>query len=74
MLQLGNKANMETPILLCHGDSDPIVHPRYGKATFEKLESFGYKYVTYKTYPGLVHSANDQEMLDIAQFIQKVLV
>lgn len=58
--------------MLCHGDSDNVVNPRLGKVSAEKLESFGYN-ITRKTYPGLAHSANEQELRDIAEFIQKVI-
>lgn len=65
-------ANKKTPILMCHGDSDPVVKPQYGKDSAEKLKTMGY-YITLKTYRGLVHSANEEELRDIAQFLQKTI-
>lgn len=65
-------ANKKTPLLMCHGDKDPVVKPEYGRNSAEKLTSMKYD-VTFKTYPGLTHSANEEEMRDIAQFIQKTL-
>jgi predicted esterase len=63
-------ANKKTPILLCHGDSDQVVNPKYGQQTAEKLQSFGYD-ITRKTYRGLAHSACPEEIRDIANYLQK---
>lgn len=65
-------ANKKTPILMCHGDSDPVVKPQYGRDSAEKLKTMGYD-ITLKTYRGLVHSANEEELRDIAQFLQKTI-
>ncbi|KAI8364413.1 Phospholipase/carboxylesterase/thioesterase [Blakeslea trispora] len=69
---MASEANKNTPVLMCHGDRDPVVRHEYGQESAEKLKSLGYN-VTFKSYPGLVHSANEQELADIAQFIKKVL-
>lgn len=66
---MASDANRKTPILLCHGDKDPVVKPIYGKESADKLEAMGYD-VTRKTYPGLTHSANDKEIADIAEFLK----
>ncbi|KAI8889559.1 Phospholipase/carboxylesterase [Backusella circina FSU 941] len=63
-------ANKKTPILLCHGDADPVVNPKYGQQTAEKLQSLGYD-ITRKTYRGLTHSASPEEIRDIADYLQK---
>lgn len=65
-------ANKKTSILMCHGENDPVVKPQYGRDSAEKLKTMGYD-ITLKTYPGLVHSANEQEIRDIAQFLQKTI-
>lgn len=57
---------------MCHGDEDPVVKPIYGQESAEKLQSLGYN-VTRKTYPGLVHSANDKEIKDIAEFLKTTI-
>lgn len=69
---IGSDANKKTPILMCHGDADPVVKPEYGFESAEKLKSMGYD-ITRKTYPGLPHSANEEEIRDIAQFLQKTI-
>ncbi|KAI8979184.1 Phospholipase/carboxylesterase/thioesterase [Mycotypha africana] len=65
-------ANKKTPILMCHGDLDNVVKPEYSKESAEKLQSLGYD-ITRKTYPGLQHSANEKELLDIRDFLKKVI-
>ncbi|KAI7865202.1 Phospholipase/carboxylesterase/thioesterase [Mucor mucedo] len=69
---MASDANRKTPILMCHGDEDPVVKPIYGQESAEKLQSMGYN-VTRKTYPGLVHSANDKEIIDIAEFLKTTI-
>ncbi|KAG0873070.1 hypothetical protein G6F35_006866 [Rhizopus arrhizus] len=69
---MASEANKQTPILMCHGDEDPVVKYEYGKASAEQLQSLNYN-VTFKTYRGLTHSANAQELGDIAQFLQKTI-
>lgn len=69
---MATEANKNTPILMCHGDDDPVVKPQFGKDSAEYLQSLGYN-LTRKTYPGLTHSANDDEIKDIAEFLQKTI-
>lgn len=57
---------------MCHGDRDQVVKYEYGKESAETLQSLGYN-VSFKTYPGLTHSANAQELADISEFLQKVI-
>jgi len=66
------KDNKETPILQCHGDSDSMVSPNFGKATSQILKSIN-KNVQFKTYPGMDHGSCDQEITDIDEFINKCL-
>lgn len=42
--------NKDTPILMCHGDADRLVHTGMGKLSVDLLTEMGYK-VTWKTYP-----------------------
>ncbi|KAI9362288.1 Phospholipase/carboxylesterase/thioesterase [Pilaira anomala] len=69
---MATEANKRTPFLMCHGANDTVVNPEYGKTSAEQLKGLGYD-LEFKMYPGLVHSANDEEILDIAQFIKKNL-
>lgn len=42
--------NLQTPVLMAHGDADPIVNFQLGKMSFNVLEKMGYN-VTMKVYP-----------------------
>ncbi|KAI9014600.1 Phospholipase/carboxylesterase/thioesterase [Phycomyces nitens] len=65
-------ANKKTPILMCHGDADPVVSFAYGQESAERLKQLKYD-VEFKSYPNLPHSASPQELLDISSFLKKNL-
>lgn len=44
--------NKETPIFMGHGDSDPLILPKWGQETKKRLEEGGWK-VTLKMYRDL---------------------
>ncbi|KAF2722176.1 Phospholipase/carboxylesterase [Polychaeton citri CBS 116435] len=62
--------NNETPVFMGHGDSDPLVLPRWGKATADQLKEWGFK-VDLKIYPGLPHSAAPEEIEDLEKWLQE---
>jgi len=62
----------QTPILQCHGDSDPLVPFSFGYLTAEVLKSKITRH-TLKSYPGLMHSSCEPEMDDVKKFLQEVL-
>ncbi|KAI9023649.1 Phospholipase/carboxylesterase/thioesterase [Phycomyces nitens] len=64
------EANKTTPILMCHGDDDPVVSFEYGQECAARLKMWGYD-VEFKPYPDLGHSASPQEVLDISSFLEK---
>uniref|UniRef100_A0A2K5Q7W2 Acyl-protein thioesterase 1 n=1 Tax=Cebus imitator TaxID=2715852 RepID=A0A2K5Q7W2_CEBIM len=67
-------ANRDISILQCHGDCDPLVPLMFGSLTVEKLKTLvNPANVTFKTYQGMMHSSCQQEMMDVKQFIDKVL-
>ncbi|ORX48217.1 Phospholipase/carboxylesterase [Hesseltinella vesiculosa] len=70
MKTMGAEANKKTPILMCHGDADPVVRYQFGEESANKLKSYGYS-VNFKTYPGMPHSACPDEIQEIAMFIKK---
>ncbi|KTG45693.1 hypothetical protein cypCar_00000672, partial [Cyprinus carpio] len=54
----GNKG---TPILQCHGEMDPMIPVQFGAMTAEKLKTIvSPQNVTFRTYPGLMHSSCPQ--------------
>jgi lysophospholipase-2 len=64
----------DTPVLHCHGTSDPLVLPEFAddsrKHVLEAGHAAGYE---LRTYRGLAHSANMQELMDVVQWLDKVL-
>jgi predicted esterase len=64
--------NRETPILMCHGDSDPVVPTAFGKSSSEALKEQGFK-VTFTVYPGMAHSACVEELDEVQDFLSKCL-
>uniref|UniRef100_A0A8C5BAT4 palmitoyl-protein hydrolase n=1 Tax=Gadus morhua TaxID=8049 RepID=A0A8C5BAT4_GADMO len=66
--------NKNTPILQCHGEMDPMIPVQFGALTFEKLKSIvNHDKISFKTYPGLLHSSCPQEMAAVKEFIEKQL-
>lgn len=71
--------NQKCPMFQGHGDSDPVVQTIFGIKTNEILskyrrEAWGNDPETvFKTYKGVGHSSSEEEMVDVAAFIQKHL-
>lgn len=66
------EVNKQTPIFMGHGDRDQVIHTALGNKSYEMLKEWGYD-VDFKIYPGLQHSADPEEIDDVAEFIGKVL-
>lgn len=66
-----SEANLNTPILMAHGLYDSIVPYSIGKMSAQYLKKLDYS-VEWKEY-AMDHSVNEQEMLDIGQFIKEIL-
>ncbi|KAM3512098.1 hypothetical protein MY11210_004234 [Beauveria gryllotalpidicola] len=64
--------NRDTPVFMGHGDRDPLVLYPLAQASEKKLTELGYK-VTFKTYPGMQHSACIEELNDVEVFLQSRL-
>jgi len=65
-------ANKETRIFMGHGDVDQVVRYQFGKLTADTLTEWGYK-VDFKTYRGLGHSADPEEIRDFEDFLKKTI-
>ena len=64
----------DTPILHCHGEADPMVQVGMAKRSKEVVgDEMGAENYELKTYPGLVHSVNMDEIQDVQKFLQKIL-
>ncbi|XP_037678670.1 acyl-protein thioesterase 1-like, partial [Choloepus didactylus] len=67
-------ANKDMSILQCRGNWDSLVPLIFGSLTAEKLKALvNPANVSFETYGSLMHSSGHQEMVDIKQFIDKVL-
>jgi phospholipase/carboxylesterase len=65
------RVNYATPIFLAHGNQDPVVDFRRGLEAKQLLEAGGYP-VEWHPYV-MPHSVCPQEVLDIANWLRKVL-
>ena len=63
--------NQATPIFLAHGLQDPVVVPALGEAACRQLTAAGYT-VEWHAY-SMPHSVCQQEVIDIAAWLRRVL-
>ncbi|KAJ4129450.1 hypothetical protein NW765_016323 [Fusarium oxysporum] len=66
-------ANRQTPVIMLHGDQDPIVPTNRAQRDAERLTRLGYN-VTWKTYPGMGHSPSLEELGDAEAFLRAQLL
>ncbi|POR32667.1 Uncharacterized protein TPAR_07089 [Tolypocladium paradoxum] len=64
--------NKATPILMGHGDRDPLVRYEMAQASEKALKEMGYD-VTMKTYRGMEHSACLDELNEVEAFLHSRL-
>lgn len=57
-------AAKRTPVLMLHGDDDPMVLLKWAEASRDAVKAMGVEVVDFKTYEGLQHSANIDELTD----------
>lgn len=67
-----NSGNKDVPVLQIHGDCDPMVPYRWGQLTSTTLKGF-ITHHEFKTYKGLGHHSNEQEMKDVEDLLTKLL-
>ncbi|CAM0137379.1 hypothetical protein VKS41_003264 [Umbelopsis sp. WA50703] len=72
VFSMASDANRKTPIFMGHGDRDPVVQFAYGSKSADLLKSKGYN-VEFHSYKGVVHTASDEEISDVAKFLNGVL-
>ncbi|CAN8074859.1 unnamed protein product [Agarophyton chilense] len=65
-------ANQDTSLFMGHGTADPVVSHNFGKGSSEVIKGLGRK-LTFSSYPGLMHSASEQELRDVKDFLASVL-
>ena len=66
-----NAIQQSIPILICHGEHDPVVSESLGKRSRASLEKLGFD-PEYHSYP-IEHSVCPQEVEDIGNWISRVL-
>lgn len=67
-----SEANLETEILMCHGSVDPVVSIDNAKHAFNVLKSSDYS-IEWKEYY-MQHSVCPEEIVDISNFISRILI
>ena len=66
-----NENNTDTPVLAAHGEQDNIVLMERGENAVKLLKDKGFS-VDWHTYP-MAHSVCGEEVVEIADFLKKVL-
>ena len=66
-----NPIQQSIPIMICHGEHDPVVPESLGKRSKASLEKLGFD-PEYHSYP-IEHSVCPQEIEDIGKWISRVL-
>ncbi|ETK93605.1 hypothetical protein L915_03242 [Phytophthora nicotianae] len=64
---------VDVPLLMCHGEQDPVVRFDYGKMSKEKLETAGVKNIEFHSYPDMEHGACMEELDDVTKWLQRVI-
>eukprot|EP00574_Skeletonema_japonicum_P005392 CAMPEP_0201724666 /NCGR_PEP_ID=MMETSP0593-20130828/8349_1 /ASSEMBLY_ACC=CAM_ASM_000672 /TAXON_ID=267983 /ORGANISM="Skeletonema japonicum, Strain CCMP2506" /LENGTH=285 /DNA_ID=CAMNT_0048215967 /DNA_START=85 /DNA_END=942 /DNA_ORIENTATION=- len=63
----------DTPIWHGHGAADPLVRITAANESHSAVKAKGATNYILKTYPGLAHSVNPQEIGDVLLFLQQIL-
>jgi predicted esterase len=66
------KSNKSTPILQCHGTSDPLIRIEWAKMTGELLKTMNSSH-EFLEYSGVGHSFSEDEMVDLKRFLTTVI-
>ncbi|KAI9809300.1 MAG: hypothetical protein M1825_002591 [Sarcosagium campestre] len=65
--------NKATRVWMGHGADDPLVKCQWGRLTAEKLREFGVENVQFNEYPNLEHSASEEELSQLEDWLEKRL-
>ena len=67
-------AGIKTPVCMCHGEIDPVVKFWMAEKSKNAVQSAGLKAaLTWNVYKDLEHSATEEELDDVIQWIKSVL-
>lgn len=64
---------LDMPVLLCHGEDDPKVKLEWGQQLKETFGTLGMS-VSFKSYAGLAHSWNEDELTEVASFLKTIML
>lgn len=62
-------AGKGTPVLMCHGDRDMVVKFAWAEMSRDLMREKGVKDVQFKRYRGMEHSATEQELDDVQDWL-----
>uniref|UniRef100_A0A7S1C823 Phospholipase/carboxylesterase/thioesterase domain-containing protein n=1 Tax=Bicosoecida sp. CB-2014 TaxID=1486930 RepID=A0A7S1C823_9STRA len=62
-------AAKRTPVLMLHGDDDPMVLPSWAEKSRAAIEAMGVESLGFKMYRGLQHSASIDELVDATAWL-----
>lgn len=68
-----NDAVKNTPMLMCHGDSDQVVRLSWAKLSVQALRDAQASAIEWKTYSGMEHSACIEEINDATEWLRRIL-
>lgn len=68
-----SQVGQATPVLLCHGELDPMVKLQWAELTRDHLVAAGVADVQYRTYSNLEHSCNMDELEDVRAWLEERL-
>jgi len=67
---LSERESSAPPLLMCHGNKDPLVSFNWGQETFDNLEKCGVN-GKFHAFPNLLHEINNRELLLVKEWIEK---
>lgn len=67
------EASRAVPVAFFHGDADGVVQPDWASKSAAELKAQALASVSLKMYGGMAHSANLEEIEDVAKFIRTAL-
>ena len=69
----GAKTQLQSPVAFFHGDEDNVVPLSYGQASAAHVRKAGCTSVSFKVVEGMGHSADPEELEEVAAFLAKAL-
>lgn len=65
--------NFDTPVFQGHGTADPIISLEFGKHAKNVYGGLGFRNWDFRSYAGVGHSTNEQELIDVIKFMSSTL-